>query len=122
MLTKYLTIVFLLELTACEQQREQTGNKKELANKVDSIKILLQGSWFGEEYDEHAVFYIKDDTISYIEHFDKYKYSISNDTLDILTEVPNFKEFVIMQLTKDSLILKDIAHDEVQTKKYWRTK
>ena len=41
---KYLTILFLLTLSACEQQKEYTDNKKESANKVDSVKMLLQDS------------------------------------------------------------------------------
>ena len=96
------------------------ATKKELPNKVDSIKILLQGAWFGQEYDEHATFYINGDTISYIEHFDKYKYLISNDTLRLLTTANNYKEFSILKLTTDSLKLQSLEHGEVLTEKYWR--
>lgn len=120
MTIKYLAILLLFGLVACGQKGEQSRNKKESPSRADTIKMFLQGSWFGKEYDEHAVFYIKDDTISYVEHFDKFKYLISNDTFDILNTVPNYKEFIILQLTKDSLILQDIGHREVWTEKYWR--
>jgi len=118
--SKYLIIIFLSGLAACGQQR---GEVKALTSKADSITMLLQGAWFGEEYDEHAAFYIKDDSINYIEHFEKYKYFISNDTLDILTNPNTFKvDFIISKLTKDSLTLKDMRFSEAQKKKYWKQK
>ncbi len=102
------------------QTAKQVTTKKILKNKVDSIKIHLQGAWFGKEYDEHATFYIKGDTISYIEHFEKYKYLVSNDTLHILTKALSYKEFIILKLSNDSLILQNKEHGEVEIEKYWQ--
>lgn len=120
MAKKYLTILlFFIEILAYGQQ---VSEKKKLITKTDSIKTLLQGAWFGQEYDEHAVFYVKGDTISYIEHFDRYKYSISKDSIDIITNPNTFRvDFIIKKLTKDSLIMDDMRFAEVERKTYWRT-
>jgi hypothetical protein len=86
---------------------------------VKTTLILLQGTWFGEEYDAHAVFYITGDTISYIEHFDKFKYLISKDTFDIYTANPHYKQ-LILKLTKDSLVVQDLPSKKIS--KYWKIK
>lgn len=44
--------------------------------KTKREKALLQGSWFGKEYDEHAVFFALGDSIVYVEHFDTFKYEL----------------------------------------------
>jgi len=80
-------------------------------------KNLLQGNWWGTEYDEHAVFYIQGDTINYVEHFDRFKYLIRKDTFDLDTKQPHYKS-LILRLTKDSLILKYLPGGEIS--KYWR--
>jgi hypothetical protein len=93
------------------------GHKNTFHSRTDSIKLLLQGSWFGKEFNEHAVFSIRGDTITYIDDFSNFKYSISKDTFNLLTKEPHYKQ-IILKLTKDSLVLKDLPGQEIS--KYWR--
>ncbi|MFL5753666.1 MAG: hypothetical protein ACJ76F_09680 [Bacteroidia bacterium] len=115
MRTKKLTLVFLLALGACGS--EQTKEKKQTDADKESVKASLQGSWFGKEYEEHAVFSIQGDSISYVEHPGKYVFSIYWDTLDIIAPEGHIKQ-IILKSTKDSLLLKDAGNGEVM--KYWK--
>jgi hypothetical protein len=115
MRTKKLILVFLLALGACGS--EQTKEKKEANADSESVKASLQGSWFGKEYEEHAVFSIQGDSINYIEHPGKFAFSIYWDTLDIISQEGHNKQ-IILKSTKDSLFLKDAGNGEVM--KYWR--
>lgn len=95
----------------------QIGYKNTFHSRTNSIKLLLLGCWFGKEFNEHAVFSIRGDTITYIEDFSNFKYSISKDAFDLLTKEPHYKQ-IILKLTKDSLVLKDLPSQEIS--KYWR--
>lgn len=95
----------------------QSKLKQKTASKTEHAKALLQGAWWGSEYDEHAVFTIDGDEITYIEHFDKFRYKLSGDTFDLITKQPHYKE-IIVKLTKDSLVLRELPSKEIS--RYWR--
>ena len=115
MTTKLITIALIWIAASCGQQATHSSED----NMNSSSKKLLQGSWFGKEYDEHAVFRIDGDSINFVEHFDKLKYRLSKDTFEIVTRESHTKQ-VIIRLTKDSLIVKDAVSGLVS--KYWKMK
>ncbi|MGZ3883758.1 MAG: hypothetical protein ACXVPQ_12105 [Bacteroidia bacterium] len=86
-------------------------------NRTSRTKALLQGTWWGQEYDEHAVFLIDGDSINYIEHFDKFRYKLSGNTFDLATKQLHYKE-IILKLTKDSLIFKEVPAGTIS--RYWK--
>jgi hypothetical protein len=105
---KQTLIASLFTLLAFTQALAQTKHEKK----------LLQGAWFGKESDDAAVFYIDPDSVTYIEDFAKFKYTISKDTFDIITNEPHYKE-IIIKLTEDSLILKELPSMEIN--RYWKS-
>src|ERR1700730_12775283 len=94
-------LVLLFMVFHCFAQTDSRGKTKK----------LLQGAWFGVEYDEHAVFDIEGDSITYIDDFNKFKYLISKDTFDLKTTQFHYKE-LILKLTPDSLIFKEVPSGE----------
>jgi len=82
------------------------------------LKKLMQGAWFGVEYDEHAVFSIDGDSITYIDDFSKFKYKVTKDTFELQTTQPHYKE-LILRISPDSLIFKEVPSGSIS--KYWRS-
>jgi hypothetical protein len=115
-LSKFRLVIIITGIISCACQNNRSMTTKEFNS--SNSKTLLQGAWFGKEYDEHAVFLIEGDSINYIEHFDKFKYRVSRDTFEILTTQPHYKE-LILKLGKDSLILKELPSGEIN--KYWKS-
>jgi hypothetical protein len=85
------------------------------STKEIKAKDLLQGSWF-DNNDDNAEFFIIGDSIGYPDDMSKYKYTLKNDTLDILTTQPHYKQ-VIQKITEDSLIMKNLPDRTIS--RYW---
>jgi hypothetical protein len=118
LLSKFVSLFIIAGFIFFCHGNKQAVTTGKFNSSLSNTEKLLQGSWFGKEYDEHAVFNIDGDSINYIEHFDKFKYRISKDTFDILTDQPHYKE-IILKLTKDSLVLKELPGNEIN--KYWKS-
>jgi hypothetical protein len=107
----------------CFSNFAQNKNEKsimiQIPSEKDSVIKYMQGSWFGIEYEEHAVFTVKGDIMMDVEHFEKHKYGISNDTLCIRTGNTVYRE-LILKLTLDSLIVKELETPNIY--KYWHSK
>jgi hypothetical protein len=114
MRVRYLLAVFCFITIACIPASAQVQGKK-LSEK--ELKKLMQGSWFGAENDDAAVFYIGGDSITYIDDFAKFKYTLVKDTFDLKTTEMHYKE-LILRISPDSLILKEVPSGEIN--KYWR--
>jgi hypothetical protein len=108
MKAKYLIAALLFLWVANVQAQE----------KVKIKKSLLQGSWFGKESDDAAVFSIYGDTITYIDDFSKFKYTITKDTFELKTTQPHYK-MLFLKLTQDSLIFKELPSMEID--RYWKS-
>lgn len=86
-----------------------------IARKVTQAKKsmqLIQGAWFGKEYEEHAVFLIDGDSITYIEHFDKFKFKIKSSVFDIISADPHHPLRILI-LRDDSLVFQDSTDGEI---------
>jgi hypothetical protein len=114
MISKYLIMVFCFSAFIHGQVHAQLQGKK-LSEK--ELKKLMQGSWFGAENDDAAVFYIGGDSITYIDDFAKFKYTVVKDTFDLKTTEMHYKE-LILRISPDSLILKEVPSGAIN--KYWR--
>jgi len=77
----------------------------------------MQGAWFSKDDDDAAIFFIGDDSITYIDDFAKFKYTIVKDTFDLKTDEPHYKE-LILRISPDSLILRELPSGDIN--KYWR--
>jgi len=113
-----LFAISLLFISACGRHGVKLDSKKALTTIEPNLGGLLQGSWFGKDFDEHAVFSIQGDAITYVDDFSTFKYAISKDTFEIVAKEPHYKQIIII-LTKDSLVLRDIVSHKIS--KYWRS-
>lgn len=102
----YVLVAFAIMTLATTAQSDK---------KVSKTKDLLQGSWF-DNNDDNAEFFIIGDSIGYPDDMSKYKYTLKNDTLDIVTTQPHYKQ-VIQKITEDSLIIKNLPDKSIS--RYW---
>src|ERR1700722_14988299 len=109
MRARYLLAAFFFTTITCMPAIAQEQGKK-LSEK--ELKKLMQGSWFGAEDDDAAVFYIGGDSITYIDDFAKFKYIVNKDTFDLKTTEMHYKE-LILRISPDSLILKELPSGEI---------
>jgi hypothetical protein len=112
---KYFSLILIFPMMSC-------NNASKLREKKDTIKVeisvtCLEGVW-AENKEDNALFYIKGDSIYYLESMKHPLFcKLNRDTLIINGEV--MTKFYIKKLTIDSLWFSTNFYDEV-TKLYKR--
>ncbi|BDX37810.1 hypothetical protein CYCD_11650 [Tenuifilaceae bacterium CYCD] len=115
--SKYILLIICLLLTYACSNIENTKNgrlRNESENKTFD-KHLLNGIW-AESEDENANFYIKNDSMYFIEDPKPCFIELSNDTL--ITHYEGLSTFdKIIKLDKDSLVLLNEVGDFIKLKR-----
>jgi hypothetical protein len=115
---KHLLFGFLILFLECGDINHSKQYNKivsfdslKIISKKDKVLYKLDGIW-AENKEDNALFYIKNDSIYYLDDLKPYHYKLINDTLTIYLD--NFiSKSILVKNTNDSLLLKELETGEI---------